>query len=248
MSNSKEISDKLYVLKRRTFPISFMLASRNTTRRSLLYFDTKTNMNRPLRYAVNQKSPFEDEQDGNFILEPIIFDDGLLSVPKENQVLQMFLSYHPDNGSIFEEVDTKRDASVQIDNINIELDAQIAARELDIATAEAIARVMMGTRVDRLSSEELRRDLMLFARSNPYDFLQLLNDPELKLQNIAVKALQDGTFLLKNKNRDIFFNLQDNKKKLMGVPFGEDPTRLLAAWLQSNDGLETYEYLSKKYQ
>lgn len=248
MSNSKEISDKLYVLKRRTFPISFMLASRNTTRRSLLYFDTKTNTNRPLRYAVNQKSPFEDEQDGNFILEPIIFDDGLLSVPKENQVLQMFLAYHPDNGSVFEEVDTKRDASVQIDNINIQLDAQLAARELDIATAEAIARVMMGTRVDRLSSEELRRDLMLFARNNPFDFLQLLNDPELKLQNIAVKALQDGTFVLKNKNRDIFFNLQDNKKKLMGVPFGEDPTRLLASWLQSNDGLETYEYLSKKYQ
>jgi len=248
MLNSKEISDKLYVLKRRTFPISFMLASRNTTRRSLLYFDTKTNMNRPLRYAVNQKSPFEDEQDGNFILEPIIFEDGLLSVPKENQVLQMFLAYHPDNGSIFEEVDTKRDASVQIDSINIQLDAQIAARELDIATAEAISRVTMGTNVDRLSSEELRRDLMLFARNNPYDFLQLLNDPELKLQNIAVKALQDGTFLLKNKNRDIFFNLQDNKKKLMGVPFGEDPTRLLAAWLQSNDGLDTYEYLSKKYQ
>lgn len=245
---SKEISDKLYVLKRRTFPISFMLASRNTTRRSLLYFDTKTNTNRPLRYAVNQKSPFEDEQDGNFILEPIIFDDGLLSVPKENQVLQMFLSYHPDNGSVFEEVDTKRDASVQIDSINIQLDAQIAARELDIATAEAIARVMMGTRVDRLSSEELRRDLMLFARNNPYDFLQLLNDPELRLQNIAVKALQDGTFVLKNKNRDIFFNLQDNKKKLMGVPFGEDPIKLLTSWLQSNEGLETYEYLSKKYQ
>lgn len=245
---SKEITDKLYVLKRKTFPISFMLASRNTTRRSLLYFDTKTNTNRPLRYAVNQKSPFEDEQDGNFILEPIIFDDGLLSVPKENQVLQMFLAYHPDNGSVFEEVDTKRDASVQIDSINIQLDAQIAARELDIATAEAIARVMMGTRVDRLSSEELRRDLMLFARNNPYDFLQLLNDPELKLQNIAVKALQDGTFVLKNKNRDIFFNLQDNKKKLMGVPFGEDPIKLLTSWLQSNEGLETYEYLSKKYQ
>lgn len=248
MSNSREIVDKLYVLKRRTFPISFMLASRNTTRRSLLYFDTKTNTNRPLRYAVNQKSPFEDEQDGNFILEPIIFDDGLLSVPKENQVLQMFLAYHPDNGSVFEEVDTKRDASVQIDNINIQLDAQIAAREVDIATAEAIARVMMDSRVDNLSSEELRRDLMLYARNNPYEFLQLLNDPELKLQNIAVKALQDGTFILKNKNRDIFFNLQDNKKKLMGVPFGEEPAKLLASWLQSNDGLEMYELLSKKYR
>ena len=248
MSTQKELKDKIYVLKRKTFPISFMLASRNTRNKSLLHFDASKGLNRALRYAVNQKSPFEDEQDGNFILEPIIFDDGLLSVPKENQVLQMFLAYHPDNGSVFEEVDTKRDASVQIDSINVQLDAQIAARELDIATAEAIARVMMGTRVDRLSSEELRRDLMLFARNNPYDFLQLLNDPELKLQNIAVKALQDGTFVLKNKNRDIFFNLQDNKKKLMGVPFGEDATRLLASWLQSNDGLETYEYLSKKYQ
>jgi len=38
----------------------------------------KENENRPLRYARNQKSPFEDEQDGNVILEPIVFEDGML--------------------------------------------------------------------------------------------------------------------------------------------------------------------------
>lgn len=247
MSNT-EFKDKVYVLKRKTFPISFMISGRNTNRKPLLYFDEKIGVNRALRYAVNQKSPFEDEQDGNFILEPIIFEDGLLAVPRHNQVLQLFLKYHPENGTLFEEVDTQREATNQIDSLNIQLDAQIAARELDINTADALGRVLLGTRVDRLSSEELKRDLILYARNHPRDFLNMLNDPELKLNDIAAKAMQDGTFVLKNKKRDIFFNLPDNKNKLMGVPFGEDPLKLLASYLQSNDGLEIYETLVKKYR
>jgi hypothetical protein len=225
-----------------------MISGRNTNRKPLLHFDEKVGVNRALRYAVNQKSPFEDEQDGNFILEPIIFEDGVLAVPRHNQVLQLFLQYHPENNILFEEVDTQRDATNQIDTMNAQLDAQIAARELDINTADALGRVLLGSRVDRLSSEELKRDLILYARNHPYDFLNMLNDPELKLNDIAAKALQDGTFVLKNKKRDIFFNLPDNKNKLMGVPFGEDPLRLLASFLQSNDGLDIYETLVKKYR
>jgi hypothetical protein len=248
MSTQKELKDKVYVLKRKTFPISFMLASRNTRNKPLLYFDSSKGLNRALRYAVNQKSPFEDEQDGNFILEPIIFEDGLLAVNKFNQVLQQFLEYHPDNGVLFEEVDTQRDASNQVEMMYSQLDAQLAARDLDINTADALGRVLLGARVDRLTTEELRRDLMIYARNHPREFMNMLNDPELKLSDVAAKALQDGTFVLKNKKRDIYFNLPDNKNKLMGVPFGEDPVRLLVSWLQSNDGLDVYELLSKKYR
>lgn len=248
MSTQKELKDKVYVLKRKTFPISFMLASRNTRNKPLLYFDSSKGLNRALRYAVNQKSPFEDEQDGNFILEPIIFEDGLLAVNKFNQVLQQFLEFHPDNGVLFEEVDTQKDATNQIEAMYSQLDAQLAARDLDINTADALGRVLLGARVDRLTTEELRRDLILYARNHPSEFMGMLNDPELKLNDVAAKALQDGMFVLKNKKRDIFFNLPDNKNKLMGVPFGEDPVRLLVSWLQSNDGLDTYEILSKKYR
>ena len=60
--------DKTYKLKSNATPISFTLPSRNTTRFPLMYFDEEQNMNRALRYARNQKSPFEDEQDGNFLL------------------------------------------------------------------------------------------------------------------------------------------------------------------------------------
>lgn len=239
--------DKVYVLKRKVFPMSFMLCSRNTARKPLLYFDEETGQNRPLRYARNQKSPFEEEQDGHAILETIIFEDGLLTVPKNNQVLQKFLAYHPDNGVLFEEVDTKKDASQQIDWMMIQLEAQNAAINLDIATREAIGRILLGTRVDRLSSEELKRDVLMHARNNPKEFLDMINDPELRLQNIAAKAFQDNLFILKNNRRDIYFNLSDNKKKLMGIPFGDDPIKLLTAYLQSDEGIELYKVLEKRY-
>jgi hypothetical protein len=87
----------------------------------------------------------------------------------------------------------------------------------------------------------------MYARNNPDEFLQMTNDPELRLQNIAAKALQDNLFMLKNNKRDIYFNLPDNKKKLMGVPFGEDPVKLLTSYLQSDDGIELYKVLDKRY-
>jgi hypothetical protein len=241
------IEDKIYVLKRKIFPMSLMLASRNTARNPLLYFDEETGSNRPLRYARNQKSPFEDEQDGHAILEPIIFEDGLLAVPKNNQVLQKFLAYHPENGILFEELDTKKDASDQIDWMMVQLKAQNSAMNLDIATREAIGRILLGARVDNLSSEELKRDVLLYARNNPEEFLDMINDPELRLQNIAAKALQDNVFILKNNRRDIYFNLPDNKKKLMGIPFGDEPVKLLSSYLQSDEGIELYKVLETKY-
>jgi len=121
------------------------------------------------------------------------------------------------------------------------------AMGLDISTREAIGRIVLGARVDRLSSEELKRDILMYARNNPEEFLQMTNDPELRLQNIAAKALQDNLFVLKNNRRDIYFNLPDNKKKLMGIPFGDDPIKLLTAYLQSDDGIELYKVIEKRY-
>ena len=88
-----------------------------------MHFDEETGINRELRYARNQKSPFVDEQDGNAILEPVVFVDGFLHVPKQNQVLQQFLHYHPMNGRKFVEVDKAKDAEAQVDRLLVEADA-----------------------------------------------------------------------------------------------------------------------------
>ena len=73
MKTTTKYVDKIYKLTRESAPLSLILASRHTQRFPLLWFDETTGTNKALRYARNQNSPFQDEQDDNAILEPIIF-------------------------------------------------------------------------------------------------------------------------------------------------------------------------------
>jgi hypothetical protein len=241
-----ELKDRVYVLKSQTTPLSYMLNSRNTRRSPLLYFDEEQGVNRPLRYARNQKSPFEDEQDDNAILEPIVFEDGFLSVPKNNPVLQKFLNLHPGINKIYEEVNTEKDASKDVASLDSQLDAEIAAKELEIDMIENIARLLMGSTVDKLTSSELRRDVRLYARQNPVEFLEMIDDPMVRLQGLAKKALDSKILTLRNGDRDVFFNLKNNKKKMITVPFDETAASAIAVFLQSDDGVEIMKMLEKK--
>jgi len=236
---------KSYKLTQDRAPLSYTIPSRNTKRSALLYFDEKTGTNRSLRYARNQKSIFEDEQDGNVILEPIIFEDGFLSVDKTNQVLQKFLAFHPLNGKAFVEVDNEKDATNIVESMDLELEAQILAKDLDIEMLETVARVVIGLKVDRLTSSELKRDVRLFAQRYPVEFLDSINDPLLSLQNKCAKFFSEGLLIIKNK-KDIYYNLKGNKNKLMTIPYGEDPLFILASFLQSDEGLEVLSILEDK--
>ena len=244
MKNIK-FKDKVYLLKEDVAPLSFILPSRNTSRSPLLYFDESTGINRALRYAKNQKSPFEDEQDGNFILEPIIFEDGVLSVSKENQVLQRFLELHPGNGKVFAEFDAEKDAAEEVEYLNYEIDALVAARQIGIEKAVAILRVMVGGRVDKMTSQEVKRDILLLARDNPKQFLDMLDDSDIEVQNTAAKFFDFGLLSFRNGQRDVYFNLPNNKKKLMSIPMGADPYKEVGAYLKTDEGLETMDMLEK---
>ena len=246
MKKSKNIFvDKTYKLTKDKAPLSYTIPSRNTKRKSLLYFDDKTGVNRSLRYAKNQKSIFEDEQDGNVLLEPIVFEDGFLRVPKQNQILQEFLAYHPANGKEFVEVDREQDASVEVENLDLALDAQVLAKDLDVEMLETIARVVIGLNIEKMTSAELKRDVRLFAKRYPGEFMESINDPLLSLQNKCAKFFSEGLLVLKNK-KDVYYNLKGNKNKLLTVPYGEDPLFILASFLQSDEGIEVLRILESK--
>ena len=240
--------DKFYKLKRNVAPLSYMLASRNSSRHPLLYFDETEGINKPLRYARNQKSPFEDEQDGNAILEPIVFEDGILFVPKQNQVLQQFLYYHPQKNMVFEEINTEVEASEQLDVVEAGLEAQLLARELSPEKRVAVARVLLGSQTDKLSSVEIKRDILLYAKAHPEDFLDTLNDPMLDLQDTVYRFFDSHYLVFRNAGKDVYFNLPKNKKKLLTVPFGEDPYFIVASHFQSDEGIELYKLLLKRLQ
>jgi hypothetical protein len=234
--------DKVYKLKIGN-PLSYTLASRNHPRFPLMWFDEKKQQNRPLRYAVNQKSPFEDEQDGNAIIEPIVFEDGFLSVLRTNPVLQEFLNYHPLNGIIFSEIDKEREASEEVEDFNIEVDALIEARRLTLEQIETLTRVMFGKDPSTISTAELKRDILVFAKNDPRGFLATLNDPELQFQAKVRLFFEEKLLALRNNDKEVWFNTPTNKKKMLSVPYGEDPYEMAGHFLSSDEGIDSLKML-----
>ncbi len=240
----KEIAlkDRVYKLLG-TAPLSYTIASRNNPRFPLMWFDEEKGINRVLRYAINQNSPFEDEQDGNAILEPIIFEDGFLNVPRTNPVLQKFLHYHPHNGTLFAEVDKERDATDDVKSLNVEVDALIEARSLEIGQIEMLTRVLFGTDPTILSTAELKRDILLFAKRYPEDFLNALNDPELKFQAKVRTFFENGWISIRGNNKELWYSTPTNKKKMCSIQFGSDPFETATAFLMSDEGIDGLKML-----
>jgi hypothetical protein len=122
----------------------------------------------------------------------------------------------------------------------------MTARELSVEKLETVARVLLGSKIDKMSTHELKRDVLIYAKRHPKDFLNMLDDPMLELQNTCAKFLDLGVLSIKNNGRDIYYNLPDNKKKLLTNPYGEEPVYILASFMKSDDGIEVLRLLEQK--
>jgi hypothetical protein len=210
----------------------------------LLYFDAENGKQREIRYATNQASPLVDEQKGECTLGHIQFADGDLKVPKEKQNLQKLLSiYHPLKGKIYDEFSAVEEAEDDLDEMDLQIDALVAAREMEIDQAEAIMRVEIGSSVNSMSSKELRRDLLLFAKNNARLFVELANDENVHLRNVAIKASEAGLIVLSQDQRT--FAWGSTGRKLMTVPFDENPYSAMAAYFKTDEGVEVFRSVEK---
>ena len=240
-----EIKDRVYYLTGKKSPLTLTIPSKHTRKHALLYFDEKTGKQKELRYATNQDSPLVDEQKGECTMGHIRFSNGSLTVNKEQQNLQKLLSiYHPLKGKVYEEFSAKEEAVDQLEILDLQIDALNAARGMDIDQAEAILRVEIGSKVSKMSSKELKRDLLLFARNNPELFISLANDDNVQLRNVAIVAAENGVIALSQDQRT--FTWGSNGRKLMNVPFDENPYSAMAAWFKTDEGVEVYKSIEKK--
>ena len=238
--NTWEIKDRLYYLKGDKKPLSRMIKSAD-----LYWFDEEKGYEREIKYCENQTTPFVDEMKGDQRLSHIIFRSGNLYVPKEKSILQKFLSlYHPDRDVIFYEDKPVERAEDHLDWLEFEIDAMNAANNLDIDMMEAIMRVEIGSSVSALSSKELKRDLLLFAKKKPKLFLELVTDDNIGLRNMAVKACESHIIELSQDQRT--FSWKSTGRKLMNVPFDENPYSALAAWFKTDEGVEVYSQVEKR--
>ena len=235
-----EIKDRQYYLRGNLSPLSYSIKSSN-----IYWFDEEKGYEREIKCTSNQRTPFVDEMVGDQRLEHVIFRNGVLTVPKNKVVLQKILSlYHPDKNRKFDEKDYQQEASSEIDFLEMEIAALNAAQSLDIDMAEAVMRVEIGSKVVDMSSKELKRDLLLYAKKNPSLFLDLVNDENVMLRNFGIKATEMGILKLSSDQRT--FSWGSNDRKLMNVPFDEHPYSALAAWFKTDEGMEIYSNIEKR--
>jgi len=239
-----EFKDRFYFLMTGRTPLTYTIPSKHTRRYPLMHFDEEKGYQRELRYATNMQSPFKDEQKGEATLRHIVFENGSLIVKANQQNLQKFLELHPQNGVVFAEHKPEVIAEDQFDALEMEVAAMNIAYEMDIEQAEAILRVEQGSSVSKMSSKELKRDLLLFARKQPRTFINLSEDENVILRNFGINAVEAKILKLSPDNKT--FSWASNGRKLMTVPFDEHPYTALASWFKTDEGIEVYKSIEKK--
>ena len=239
-ANEWEIKDRTYILRHGLSPLSKSIKSAN-----IYYFDEEKGYERELKYCSNQRTCFVDEMQGDQRLDHIVFRNGVLMVPRNKVTLQKLLSlYHPSKNKVYMELKPQVIAEYEISNLELEINALNAAQNLDIEMAEAVLRVEVGSKVSEMSSKELKRDILLYAKRNPRLFLELVNDENVMLRNFGIKAAELGIIRLSQDQRT--FKWASNDRKLMTVPFDEHPYSALAAWFKTDEGMEVYSNIEKR--
>tara|TARA_R110001592_G_scaffold329312_2_gene611046 strand:- start:269 stop:1102 length:834 start_codon:yes stop_codon:yes gene_type:complete len=240
IKNKWKIEDKVYYLKDKIRPLSYSMKAAN-----IYYFDEEKGYERELKYCQNQKTPFVDEMKGDQRLEHIIFRSGALHVPREKQTLQKLLSiYHPEKDRRYFEYKPVEEAKNQLDWLEFEVEALKIAVDMDIDMAEAIMRAEVGSGISKMSSKELRRDLLLFAKNKPRLFLELTADDNVQLRNFGIKAVEANILKLSSDQR--YFIWASTDRKIMTVPFDEHPYSALASWFKTDEGMEIYSNIEKR--
>ena len=152
--------------------------------------------------------------------------------------------YHPHRDKIYTEYKPAQEAADEIEILELEADAILIARDMDIEMAEAIMRVEKGSEVSKMSSKELKRDLLVFARNNPALFLELASDDNVQLRNFGIKAVELGILKLSSDQRNFMWG--SNNRNIMTIPFDEHPYTALAHWFKPDEGMEIYSNIEKR--
>ena len=233
-----EIKGRTYVLKNGFSPLTYTIKSKG-----FLYFDEEKGINREVRYATNQNSLFVDEQDGNVRLGHVIFENGVLFVPKNQPLLQQLLElYHPKKHK-WSLIDHEAKAMDEIEKLELEMEALSLVQSLDIEHLEAIMRTELGSSVSKMSSKELKRDAYRFAKSNPKLFIEISEDEDIKLRNLANRSVEAGILKLTDDNTVFKFA---NGKKVITVPFDQHPYAALASYFKTDEGVDLMKSITKK--
>ncbi len=245
--------DKVYKLLHSS-PLSFTIPSRSTRRFPLLWFDEDNNVNRPLRYAVNQKSPFEEKIPSSILHVDVISKNnttGAINLinrftsigtgssekfDKHNSEVEQ-LSFDFYNNNVYESIDNayfvKQFDNVPVSSYSIEIskDRVFLANNTEGYDTPVYAKL----EAQAVEGSGASVSLKYFTQSFRIDFYDVLNDlipgyNEYYFRNIA---FVDGEYRVLTSVLDTSTNQSTKVGTLSIVP---DATFLSAGTIVSTTG------------
>jgi len=117
------------------------------------------------------------------------------------------------------------------------------ARKMEISMMENVARVALEVDPTRISTSELKRDILVYAKNNPEEFLSIANDPQVAHDGLVSKMFDAG--ILVTKKTAVHFNLSTNKSKMISIPLGETAKSATRAYFLTDEGVDIMKTLEK---
>lgn len=217
-----------------------------TIKSEAIIYDSNTNTNRQIRYCPNEPSVFVDEQSNFAVRQHVIFENGMLYVPVENPTLQRFLDLHPGNrangGGIFEEVNTERNAQVDVDSEFVMHDAIGLIRNKSIDDLLPVA-IYLGIDTNQKNAE-IKRELLLEAKSNPSKFISLFDNPVVQARAAVKNAL--AYQILREKPDGMYWF--DSGRLIVSTPAGQDTVEVMSRFCLSEKGSILYNELKDQLE
>jgi hypothetical protein len=217
-----------------------------TIKSEAIIYDPETNTNRQIRYCPNEPSIFSDEQSNLAVRKHVVFENGLLMVQPSEPTLMRFLEMHPGNrvngGGLFEEVNTEHKAEIDINSEFILHDAVGLVRNKSVDELLPIA-IYLGIDTNQKNAE-IKRELLLEAKSNPKRFIDLFDNPTVAARATVKKAV-DFQILMAREDGMYWF---DSNRLIIANPVGQDAISVMTQFCLTEKGAQTYETLKQELQ
>jgi hypothetical protein len=211
---------------------------------NITVFDEETQKVRQLRYSPNEMSVWADEQGENIIREQVAFIQKNILVPYTKPNLQKYLDLHPDNvangGKVFNLVDTEKKATVELDKEFIMLDAVGMVRDKSI---DELLPVAMYLGIDtNQRNMEIKRELLMQAKSNPKRFIEMFDNPVVKVKSTIISAVDFQILRVDNDGLKWY----DSNRLIVATPAGQDTVDIATRYCLSEKGALVLEEIENQ--
>ena len=192
-----------------------------------------------IRYCPNEPSIYRTDQSEYAQREHVVFRDKLLMAPKNKPNLQEFLDKHPDNaangGNIFKLIDKNASAEELLEQEFSQHEAVSLVRDKSVDELLPVA-MYLDININQKNAE-IKRELLIEAKSNPTQFIQLFDNPQVKCRSAVMQAVD---FQILNSKIDGMY-WYDSNRLIVSAPVGTDAVEVTTRFFMTEKGATAYE-------